>query len=182
MQLVHFLECWDEALIRKLKQYTQCPPNIHSCTLSFYKAKENGRSLAGRSEGWRLADWWAGWRPVGQSEDYMHWGEYANHQFWLASIQEPCIVGLDMLTKWGAAVEVSRNTRLLTSRLEASRQGLGLEANRLKVSWLLQGLLTYHCYVMKPQQSYSSWTRTFCCLILPLHHLTKYLRYIHKYY
>jgi len=30
-------------------------------------------------------------------------------EFWLADIQDPCIIRLDLLTRWGALVNVSRN-------------------------------------------------------------------------
>ena len=29
------------------------------------------------------------------------------HEFWLANIRDPCIIGLDLLTRWGACVNVS---------------------------------------------------------------------------
>lgn len=29
------------------------------------------------------------------------------HQFWLVNIQDSCIIGLDLLCKWGAVVDVS---------------------------------------------------------------------------
>ena len=32
------------------------------------------------------------------------------HKFWVAEILDPCIIGLDLLTRWGARVDVSRNT------------------------------------------------------------------------
>ena len=32
------------------------------------------------------------------------------HKFWVAVILHPCIIGLDLLTRWGARVDVSRNT------------------------------------------------------------------------
>lgn len=37
-------------------------------------------------------------------------GQQRQHQFWLANIQDPCIVVLDLLGKWGAVVDVSRAT------------------------------------------------------------------------
>ena len=32
------------------------------------------------------------------------------HQFWLANIQDPCIIDLDLLDKWGAVVDGFRAT------------------------------------------------------------------------
>ena len=32
------------------------------------------------------------------------------HKFWVAVILDPCIIRLDLLTRWGARVDVSRNT------------------------------------------------------------------------
>lgn len=32
------------------------------------------------------------------------------NEFWLANIQDPCIIGLDLLTHWKALVDVQRNT------------------------------------------------------------------------
>ena len=40
-------------------------------------------------------------------------GQQRQHQFWLANIQDPCIIGLDLLDKWGAVVDVSRATLAL---------------------------------------------------------------------
>ena len=31
-------------------------------------------------------------------------GQQIQHQFWLANIQDPCIIGLNLLDKWGAVV------------------------------------------------------------------------------
>ena len=42
-------------------------------------------------------------------------GHTINHTFWLASIQDPCIIGLDLLTKWGAVVDIHRTTLYLDS-------------------------------------------------------------------
>lgn len=32
------------------------------------------------------------------------------HEFWLANIQDPCIIGLGLLTHWKTLVDVQRNT------------------------------------------------------------------------
>lgn len=42
-------------------------------------------------------------------------GHTINHTFWLAPIQDPCIIGLDLLTKWGAVVDIHRTTLYLDS-------------------------------------------------------------------
>lgn len=34
--------------------------------------------------------------------------QQVDHKFWLAQIQDPCIIGLDLLAKWNAVVDVSR--------------------------------------------------------------------------
>lgn len=39
-----------------------------------------------------------------------------DHQFWVANIQGLCIVGLDLLTKWGVVVDVRRTTLYIGSQ------------------------------------------------------------------
>ncbi|XP_056900058.1 uncharacterized protein LOC130531902 [Takifugu flavidus] len=38
-----------------------------------------------------------------------------DHEFWLADIQDPCIIGLDLLAKWEAVVDLPRTTLYLGS-------------------------------------------------------------------
>ncbi|KAJ8349371.1 hypothetical protein SKAU_G00245010 [Synaphobranchus kaupii] len=35
-------------------------------------------------------------------------GQEVSHEFWLADIADSCIIGLDLLKRWGACVDVSR--------------------------------------------------------------------------
>ncbi|KAJ8353544.1 hypothetical protein SKAU_G00211110 [Synaphobranchus kaupii] len=37
-------------------------------------------------------------------------GQEVSHEFWLADIADSCIIGLDLLKRWGACVDVSRAT------------------------------------------------------------------------
>ena len=37
-------------------------------------------------------------------------GQQRRHQFWLANIQDPCIISLNLLGKWGSVVDMSRAT------------------------------------------------------------------------
>lgn len=52
------------------------------------------------------------------------------HKFWLANIQDPCIIGLDLLVKWGAVVDIPRATLYLGSEAialhTAGEEGLRL--------------------------------------------------------
>ncbi|KAK0135812.1 hypothetical protein N1851_028309 [Merluccius polli] len=38
-----------------------------------------------------------------------------DHQFWLANIQDPCIIELDLMTKWVATVDVPRSKLYLST-------------------------------------------------------------------
>lgn len=45
------------------------------------------------------------------------------HKFWLADIRDPCIIGLDLLTRWGACVNVLGETITLGTEVVALQSG-----------------------------------------------------------
>lgn len=45
-----------------------------------------------------------------------------NHEFWLADIQDSCIIGLDLLTRWGAQVDMAKNTIRLGKEVVSVQQ------------------------------------------------------------
>ncbi|CAL8247239.1 unnamed protein product [Lota lota] len=47
------------------------------------------------------------------------------HEFWLADIHDPCIIGLDLLIRWGARVDVSRAAITLGVETVALQSGPG---------------------------------------------------------
>lgn len=46
---------------------------------------------------------------------------YQELVFWLATIRDPCIIGLDLLTHWGACVDMVKATITGTMTLQPSR-------------------------------------------------------------
>ncbi|KAJ3601447.1 hypothetical protein NHX12_032415 [Muraenolepis orangiensis] len=46
-------------------------------------------------------------------------------EVWLAPIQDPCIIGLDLLARWGAQIDVSQARLTIGAETLASKGGLG---------------------------------------------------------
>ncbi|KAJ8346684.1 hypothetical protein SKAU_G00280850 [Synaphobranchus kaupii] len=51
-------------------------------------------------------------------------GQEVSHEFWLADIVDSCIIGLDLLKRWGACVDVSRASITLGMETVALQSGL----------------------------------------------------------
>ncbi|KAJ8349818.1 hypothetical protein SKAU_G00249480 [Synaphobranchus kaupii] len=49
-------------------------------------------------------------------------GQEVSHEFWLADIADSCIIGLDLLKRWGACVDVSRASITLGTETPATQQ------------------------------------------------------------
>lgn len=49
------------------------------------------------------------------------------HDFWLANIRDPCIVGLDLLTRWGACIDMVRAPIILGTETMALQSGQELK-------------------------------------------------------
>ncbi|KAJ8340597.1 hypothetical protein SKAU_G00352300 [Synaphobranchus kaupii] len=49
-------------------------------------------------------------------------GQEVSHEFWLADIADSCIIGLDLLKRWGACVDVSRASITLGMETPATQQ------------------------------------------------------------
>ncbi|KAJ8352500.1 hypothetical protein SKAU_G00239760 [Synaphobranchus kaupii] len=50
-------------------------------------------------------------------------GQEVSHEFWLADIADSCIIGLDLLKRWGACVDVSRGSITLGTETVALQSG-----------------------------------------------------------
>ncbi|KAJ8333957.1 hypothetical protein SKAU_G00412760 [Synaphobranchus kaupii] len=50
-------------------------------------------------------------------------GQEVSHEFWLADIADSCIIGLDLLKRWGACVDVSRASITLGTETVALQSG-----------------------------------------------------------
>ncbi|KAJ8356790.1 hypothetical protein SKAU_G00195840 [Synaphobranchus kaupii] len=50
-------------------------------------------------------------------------GQVSSHEFWLADIADSCIIGLDLLKRWGAYVDVSRASITLGTETVALQSG-----------------------------------------------------------
>ncbi|KAJ8341695.1 hypothetical protein SKAU_G00339860 [Synaphobranchus kaupii] len=50
-------------------------------------------------------------------------GQEVSHEFWLADIADSCIIGLDLLKRWGACVDVSRASITLGMETVALQSG-----------------------------------------------------------
>ncbi|KAJ8333601.1 hypothetical protein SKAU_G00416090 [Synaphobranchus kaupii] len=50
-------------------------------------------------------------------------GQEVSHEFWLADIADLCIIGLDLLKRWGACVDVSRGSITLGTETVALQSG-----------------------------------------------------------
>ncbi|KAJ8346422.1 hypothetical protein SKAU_G00278230 [Synaphobranchus kaupii] len=50
-------------------------------------------------------------------------GQEVSHKFWLADIADSCIIGLDLLKRWGACVDVSRASITLGTETVALKSG-----------------------------------------------------------
>ncbi|KAJ8333826.1 hypothetical protein SKAU_G00411450 [Synaphobranchus kaupii] len=50
-------------------------------------------------------------------------GQVVSHEFWLADIADSCIIGLDLLKRWGACVDVSRASITLGTETVALQSG-----------------------------------------------------------